>query len=60
MSRNVKKCKNQGGMHAKGGRMQKLMERSFPFITNGMQKKEGCNLLIFKKKTNVKFILRIF
>jgi hypothetical protein len=47
MSRNVKKCKNQGGMHAKGGRMQKLMERSFPFITNGMQKKEGCNLLIF-------------
>jgi hypothetical protein len=31
MSKNVEKCKNQDGMHAKGGRLLKLMGRSFPF-----------------------------
>jgi hypothetical protein len=49
MSRNVKKCKNQGGMHAKGGRMQKLMERSFPFYYKWHAKKNRVQLIELKK-----------
>jgi hypothetical protein len=50
MSKNVEKCKSQGGMHAKGGRMLKLMGRSFPFYYKWHAKKKRYNLLNFFKK----------